>query len=459
MQGRRILVSDETEITENNILRVLRDVENSHIANRIDIEYLWNYYRGKQPILGRKKVVRPEINNKIVVNRAQEIVSFKISHVVGEPLQYVSRGADDKIADDIAILNKMMAIRSKPSLDHELIEWQHVAGTAFRMVLPVEEDDGDDVPFDIYTLDPRNTFVVYSNKIGNRPIMGVTYIEDINKNKTYSIYTKDQYFEIRGETVATPTPHTLGMIPIIEYPLNTARLGCFEVVLPLLDAINTTASNRLDSVEQTVQAFIKFINADISAEDFQALKDLGAIKVKSVDGQPADVGVVKVDLDQDQTQTLTDDLYSTVLTICAMPNRNGGSSTSDTGQAVQLRDGWSAAETDAKNRELMIRRSETQFLKLVLRILEDTSEINVKTKDIGIQFTRRIVEAIQSKAQVFVSMIQQEKCHPLLAFITSGLFTEPEMAWIMSRDWYEEQQAKQTLNQSKTTEKIEVVQE
>lgn len=35
------------------------------------------------------------------------------------------------------------------------------------------------------------------------------------------------------------------MIPIFEYPANNARLGSFEIVLPLLDTINNIESNRM----------------------------------------------------------------------------------------------------------------------------------------------------------------------------------------------------------------------
>ena len=45
-------------------------------------------------------------------------------------------------------------------------------------------------------------------------------------------------------------PHVLGGVPIFEYPANAARMGAFEVILPLLDAINETESNRLDDVVQ-----------------------------------------------------------------------------------------------------------------------------------------------------------------------------------------------------------------
>lgn len=71
-----------------------------------------------------------------------------------------------------------------------------------------------------------------------------------------------------GDLPIESKPHALDMIPIIEYPANNARLGSFEIVLPLLDAMNNVASNRMDGVEQLVQAFIKFINCDITKEEY-----------------------------------------------------------------------------------------------------------------------------------------------------------------------------------------------
>ena len=53
-------------------------------------------------------------------------------------------------------------------------------------------------------------------------------------------------------------------IPIIEYPINSARLGAFEIVLSVLDAINTVQSNRLDGIEQFVQSLIVLINSEIA---------------------------------------------------------------------------------------------------------------------------------------------------------------------------------------------------
>jgi SPP1 family phage portal protein len=423
---------------------VLRDAMSIHEVNRGEIEYLWKYYKGNQPILTRTKAVRPEICNKIVENRANEIVSFKVGYLCGEPIQYVGRNSDEAITEGVGTLNEYMFLVDKPALDQEVVEWDMICGTAYRMVLANDayEAESDEAPFDMFTLDPRDTFVVYSTDVKRRRMMGVKYNTDEFGFKTYSVYTDKQCFIIEGDKVVSVSAHGLSVVPIFEYPANNARLGAFEIVLPLLDAINNIESNRMDGIEQFVQAFVKFINCDITKEDFEALKDLGAIKVKSADGQQADVDIVTNELNQQQTQTLKDDAYQAVLTICGMPNRNGGSSTSDTGSAVLLRDGWSLAESRAKDSELMFKRSEKEMLRLVLKLCEGLADLKLKLKDIDMKFTRRNYDNIQSKSQVLVSMLQQPKIHPLLAFTHCGMFSDPESAYTMSDAYYEEQMEK-----------------
>lgn len=442
MDGRRVIKTSVREITKDNVVDVLQKALGTHELNRSEIDYLWNYYRGKQPILHRTKEVRPEICNKIVENRANEIVSFKVGYLCGEPIQYVGRNGEEVTAKAIAALNELMFAEDKATKDQEIVEWQMICGTAYRLVLPDEKNEEDEAPFELHTLDPRDTFVVYSSEIGNKPLMGVKYYKDDEEVLRFSVYTENRYYLIEGDILKEEKAHALDMIPIFEYPANNARLGSFEIVLPLLDTINNVISNRIDGVEQFIQAFIKFVNCDITKDEYEEFLELGAIKVKSADGQTADVDIVTNELNQSQTQTLKDDLYNAILTICGIPNRNGGSSTSDTGAAVLLRDGWSLAEARAKDSENIFKRSEKKMLKLVLRICRDLSDIDLRLKDIDMKFTRRNYEAIQSKSQVLTSMLQQPKIHPMLAFSHCGMFTDPESAYTMSMAYYEEQQTK-----------------
>ena len=103
--GRRVIYTDETEITADNVVSVILNAMPSHIANRFEINYLYNYYKGKQPILERVKEVREEINNKVVCNIAYDIVDFKVSYLLGSAFSYVS---DKAKSEAVALLNDYM---------------------------------------------------------------------------------------------------------------------------------------------------------------------------------------------------------------------------------------------------------------------------------------------------------------------------------------------------------------
>ena len=442
--GRDVITIDEVKITDTNIIEILDKVMSIHTKNRNDIQYLWDYYRGKQPILYRKKKVRPEICNRIVENRANEIVSFKVGYLCGEPIQYIGRNGSEAISKAISELNEMMFSENKATQDKKVVEWQAICGTAYRLVLPDTRGGEDDAPFEMYTLDPRDTFVVYSNEVGDKPLLAVKYCTTDTNDYIYSVYSANHFWKIKNKDIVESKDHALGVVPIIEYPANTARLGAFEIVLPLLDEINNIASNRMDGIEQFIQAFMKFINCEITKEEYLEFLELGAIKVKSHEGMNADVDMVSSELNQSQTQIAKDDAHSAVIEITGMPNRNGGTSTSDTGQAVVLRDGWTLAESRAKDSELMFKESEQQTLKLILRIIRDTQGLSdelyaLKLKDIALQFTRRNYENIQSKAQVLTQMLAQNKIHPRLAFAHCGMFTDPEDAYRVSEQYSQEQ--------------------
>jgi SPP1 family phage portal protein len=236
----------------------------------------------------------------------------------------------------------------------------------------------------------------------------------------------------------------LGEIPIVEYPLNNARLGIFEIVRGILNAMNSVASNRADAISQFVESLVVLYNADIDDDAAKTLRDAGLIKLKST-GQDnkADIKILTEELNQMETQTLVDYMYQTVLCIVGMPNRNGGTSTSDTGSAVIMRDGWESAEARAKRDETAFKRSERQFLKIVLKIVRRTVGTSLKLSDIEVKFTRRNYSDILSKSQVLVTMLGCDKIAPILAFTHCGMFSDPEDAAKMSAVHYEKVKAEQ----------------
>lgn len=448
MKGRREIVTDVDVITAENLLDELVKALNVHEQNRIEIQYLWNYYRGEQPILWKVKEVRPEISNKIVVNRANEIVTFKTGYLAGEPITYVSTGDDEEVMKNIKIFNDAMYTLGKQQQDRDLVEWDMICGTAYRYI---STEKVGDVPFKTYTLDPRNTFVVYSSDISHKrkfachywfktggvvqvPVVGDGLYHDI----VFEVFTENRYFRVEDGRVVKEEPNYLGAVNIVEYKANNARQGAFEIVLPLLDALNACYSDRLDSVDSFVQAFMKFINCDIDAEGVELLKEYGAIKIKSEPNLPADVDLVTSELNQDQTETLVSSIDAQINVICGLPNRNGGASTSDTGRAVELRDGFVDCEVRAKASEGKFREADNEALEIIFKICETKHFCSLKVSDVKAQFTRRNYDNLQSKSQVLIAMLQNNKIDPKLAFECSGMFSDPESAYTDSMKYYNE---------------------
>ena len=437
--GRREITYDPELMSNQSIVETLSAVLPIHQANRDEIDYLWNYYKGNTPIFNKIKTVRPELNARISVNHAYQIVSFNVGYLLGEPIQYVSRSDDSSVLDGIGQLNAFMFEEDAGSVDVEVAEWFNICGTAYKIILPDGgETEPDSSPFEVYSLDPRNTFVVYSHDVSRRPLFAVSYVKNDRGAIVYSVYTRDRFYRVTNNEIVEEADNPCGEIPIIEYPANKARLGAFEIVLSLLDTINSVESNREDAIEQFVQAFMVFIGANIDAEKLTSLKDQGALLLP----ENADVKYLVQELNQTETQTFVNEMYQTILTICGLPNRNGGTSTSDTGSAVIYRDGWEDAESRAKKVEMLYKKSEKRLLRIALSLCRTLSDgfrdKDIKLSDIEIRFTRRNYENIQVKSQVLTTMLDNEKIARKLAFEVCGLFPDPDLAYKTSEDQYQE---------------------
>ena len=442
LHGRRKVYTHKQEITAENVVKVVNDALVTHYTNRCEIDYLYDYYKGKQDIRNRVKLIRPEISNKVLVNHANEIVTFKTAYLLGEPIQYVSTGDDEIISEGVKTLSEHMRSESKDAKDKEIADWLHICGVGVRMVLPADNFKEGDSPVVLHTVDPRDAFCIYHSGLGERKLAGVLRQRN-EQGRWYScVYTDKHYFEIDGDEITKAKPHALGKVPIIEYVSNDSRMGAFECVIPLLNAINTVESNRVDDIEQIVQSILIFENCAINSEQYKELRKEGALQVKGEPQLPAKVYSIKNELSQTGTQTVIDDLYQKVLTICGMPNRNGGSSTSDTGSAVFYRDGFEAAESRAKDTEKSWLRSENEFLDLVLRICRDVEgAVNLVTRQVKVEFTRKNLSNIQSKTQVLIQLLNNDKVHPKYAYQAAGLFADTEEAYRAGMEWSEQRTA------------------
>lgn len=443
--GRRIIYTSEKQITSANVAEVVEQAYITHLLNRSEIEYLWNYYKGKQPSLYRTRELRNELTKRIVENRASEIVSFKVGFMVGKPIQYISSVGGDRVSDSVGRLNDAMRRVGKHTKDKALVEWCMVGGLGYRYVTQ-NKDLRISSPFNLYTLDPRNTFVIRANDYTQRVLAAVNYVTDENGNVTFTIYTEDRvYTLLKGSGRVSSSVNAFGAIPIIEYLNNNARLGCFEIVLSLLDAINDFDCARNEAVEQFVQSLLVLYNCQVD-DDVTAdtIRQAGMILLKSMNGEKADIKNLSEELNQTQNQTLKDDMYQSILQIVGVPSQsNGNTGDSSNNGAVILRNGWQGAETRAEAFEAMFQEPETEMLRVVAVLCDGLSDFSFDPADVEVKFTRRNYENILSKSQTLVTMLAQDKIHPKSAYEASGLFVDTEEAYLLGMKWYKQIQEEQ----------------
>lgn len=439
--GRKVIYSNIRNVTENNVVEIFERALPVHNQNRREIDYLFHYVSGDQPILYRKKDVRPEIKNDVVENHAWEITRFMMAQTFGEPIQYVSVKDDQDKSSEIDRLNDYMRVIDKSYYDIQIGDWQSTCGTAYRETwsLSKSETDPGYPSMLIDCLDPRDNFIIYSSSHGNPALMSCSRCYNEKDEEYWLCTTKSQTFEIKAGKLEKTGINGHGRILLVEYPNNVRRLSDVEIVITMLDAINKIQSNRIDGIEQFVQAFIKFVNCEIDEATFLKMCKIGALKVKTVNpSMPADVGMVSSQLDQEQTQVSKDDLYKNMLIIEGMPSREQNTG-GDTGQAVYLRNGWDFAEQRAKIDEPVIIKSEKEFLRIALNILQTKEQISsdLTVADIDVKITRNNTDNMMVKAQSLTYLLEKG-IHPKIAIRTVGLWSDPEKIYLESKPYLDE---------------------
>lgn len=430
--GRKIAYTNVSQITPDNIVSVVGSCIGCFNYNKTVIEYLWNYYKGDQPVHYREKTANEDINNRVSENHAYELVQFKVGQTYGEPIQFISRRDDDAINKAVDELNDYMADANKQEKDIKAGEWQSATGTSFKAI----QFTGDkELPFRIVAPNPINTFVIY-NESTEEPMLAVQELKDETGEHYKLCYTKSHECKLKNGKVLDWKLHGFGDIPIVEYPNNHERLSDIELVIDLLDAINNMQSNRMDSIQQFVEYWVKFVNCEIDKETFEEMKLSHALTVKSNNkDNKADVEIMTQELNQSESQVAKKDLWDNALAILAIPNKEGNTG-GDTQGAVELRNGWDFSKTRTKLKDPVVKSAEKRIAKVVLNVIrvKGKEELKIGIRDFDVQINHSPTDNLVVKCQALQYLLQ---CgiHPLVAIKTVGLWGDAEKTFLESQPY------------------------
>ena len=114
-----------------------------------------------------------------------------------------------------------------------------------------------------------------------------------------------------------------------------------------------------------------------------------------------------------------------------------GASTSDTGSAVILRNGFSEAEARAKVRENYYKRSERKFLNLMIIMSNTLGGTNLFPTDVDIRFPRRNYTNDSANVTNLISMLTSDWITPEFAYAHSNMCADPHHEYLLAKEWHD----------------------
>ncbi|MBQ2381171.1 MAG: phage portal protein, partial [Succinivibrio sp.] len=260
----------------------------------------------------------------------------------------------------------------------------------------------------------------------NKPAFSCQIRRNENNEEFYHCFTNSQYFIIKGGEIIESGINGNKAIPVIEYPNNSRRISDIELTVGITDSLNILSSDRVNGIEQFICSFMKFINCEIDATEFAKIKDLGAISVKSNNGDNrADVDILSQELNQTEGQVVFDDLYNKFLEIHGLANRASVNSGGDTGNAVSLRNGYHESNLREAIDEPIIKKAERMTLRIILNRLRIKKGFTLMPSDIEIHINRDKLNNLMTKAET-LQILLNSGIHYKRAIKTIGLFSDPE---------------------------------
>lgn len=414
--GRQRIILDYKDINSGNIFTVMQKALGIHNKNARDCDYLINYFLGDQDILNRiGNSDSSSINNQTVVNFAFPITREIVGYTFGNPVEFLPR--DISFEDDVNTLSDIYDYETNYYTDICSEIYCSICGVGYQITLPspdISKDSTPDIPIIYSYLDPRNTFIVQSNDIGNPTILSCHYVtNNVTGQKDYTCYT-DKYkftFSNMDKNTLKVEPNVLGVNPITLVENSLFLTGDWEQAIAVMNATNQVASDSLNDIEGMIKSLLVILGAEFEDEDtgIDKIKKNRVLTLTKGNGDVAnlDAKFIAPQLDSSSVENIRKYLEDARNVITGIPDRSGNSSGGDTGMAVINRDGWTDVEIVARLKELFYKKAKKQQLGVGLKILKNLGLIsdNIKVMDIDLSIGRHTTDNLQTKTQAFSTLV------------------------------------------------------
>lgn len=457
------LLSGTPEEIKAKVLDIIVNSVDIHEQNKTESRYLIDYLYGDQDIKNKIKLTRTEINNKGVENWAFAFMDWKKAFLLGKPIQYAP--LDNVANKEISLLNKYNTYEDKDQKDQDLYEDLYTVGRAFRYnsATPITEDD--ESPYESLNFDVEHTEVVYSSGAKHEQLLSFVetckkhIVQEVNpetgkpENVTkyyneYTVYTRNQQYIVdnkNGSYQIRIGEQIINNVHLItEYYLNRKRIGWLEIGKDIFDDLNYVENLDKDDIESFVNSIMVFTNAEVDKKGMDAIKEFGAVSIKSTESKKASVELLQSRLKSIDTQIYYLRKLSALHSILSVPQatNSGELSNAETGKAMLTGQGFTSSSIRVENEEKSFKKCDRNALKVILKICRNAEKSEIKTlkvSDIEIKFSRDLSDNILVKTQALMNLMTAN-IPPEVANAVINLFSDPVAVTKLQEEYMKKKQ-------------------
>ncbi len=383
------------------------------------------------------------------------ISTVKVNYILGRPVQYGvyvedKNDADIDIAeleDAITKIKRIYRAQSKSMTDKEIALQRSKIGFAYELVY-VDKDDVQPhscmlpayttcVVFD-YSPNPKSLYAVHWYEAGGKKDERYKYRIHLYTEKYEYVYAagslinSDDWVELED----IRAQHYLGRVPVTLIKNNDSLIGDYELVLPLIEAVQDMSTGEQFSIQQNIDNILVFYNSRISQlkpEEQVAFKRmLNDLKILTIEqneedsGLTTDVKPLSNPLNVSNTELFLDRLWKAIFKLSGVPDPTQTefyTQTSGVAIRLQMFVGLEPFAVNGEDSFAFALRRRFKMYNRILALRSQTKQVDAGLVDI--RFTHNIPQNDLETAQIISNMygkgiVSNETLSKQLSFVSDA---------------------------------------
>jgi SPP1 family phage portal protein len=386
-------------LRENSVnSKIIKDAIEAAESRRTKQQLLYANYRANLLKINSKTAVTARPNSKLNNDFRGEIIDQKTGFSFGVPIAYRTRDLEDEALKGVSnydkfieAFNEFILLNSLSYLDIETAKLSGICGNSGRLLYLDNEKRARVMllpPWEYEVFRDKSVDVVvyamrYYKMINAETKKDYWRVEWYDSEKVYFFNEVDGYFAPDADL--PEAIHGFSMVPIIDFPNKSERLGDFEKVENLIDAYDFVTSFNQDEIEEFRNAYLKFVGVDIDKDFITKMRELGGIELP--EGADADWLIKKIDgaFIENHLKRLKSNIYRFSKTVDMSDENFSGGNISGEARKWKLK----SLADDAIIKERMFERSARKMFE-VLATYWNIFKIPFSQSFFEMQFTQNI---------------------------------------------------------------------